>query len=248
MTFYLVLIVVIKVIQAIPNAIGALCLNELGQTQLARRPSIIPSIFTLFTSEKHLKVLIDKENAVIIGTAMDELIRHHPSLKKPVFEALNSTLGRIEELANAFTVPADLMHWYHLRSASPPVDVEVSMDVDEQEVPAPGESSDAAGGNDEDDDEKEDDEPSFNNHDNQIVSYIDVLGRVSAHFRWKDINKTNKFTSSSKDFSSIPRIAKTSSPAPMDSRSLEPSQAFPACPTTLPTVLPRIPWYKSCEP
>jgi E3 ubiquitin-protein ligase HUWE1 len=67
-----------QVIQAIPNAIGALCLNEVGQAQLANHPSIIPSIISIFTSERHLKVLIDKENAVIIGTAVDELIRHHP--------------------------------------------------------------------------------------------------------------------------------------------------------------------------
>lgn len=50
-----------KVIQSFTNVIGALCLNQAGQEQLAARPSIIPSLFSIFTSESHLKVLQEKE-------------------------------------------------------------------------------------------------------------------------------------------------------------------------------------------
>ncbi|KAG6336038.1 hypothetical protein ID866_3054 [Astraeus odoratus] len=105
---------VIEVIQAIPNAIGALCLNQAGQDQLAARPSIIPGIFSIFTSERHLKILRDKENAVLIGTSIDELIRHHPSLKAPVFDAVKSTLCKIEDMGNAFVVPEGKREWYEL--------------------------------------------------------------------------------------------------------------------------------------
>ena len=40
----------------------------MGQAQLANHPSIIPAIISIFTSDRHLKVLIDKKNAMIIGT------------------------------------------------------------------------------------------------------------------------------------------------------------------------------------
>ena len=67
---------------------------------------------------RHLKVLIDKENAVIIGTAVDELIQHHPSLKIAVFDSLRATLSRIEDLGASYVPPADIERWYHLMPTS----------------------------------------------------------------------------------------------------------------------------------
>ena len=95
----------VKVIQAIPNAIGALCLNQAGQDQLASRPTIIPGYFSIFTSERHLRVLQDKENAVIIGSAVDELVRHHPVLRPAVFDTVCITLSRIEDIGKAYVRP-----------------------------------------------------------------------------------------------------------------------------------------------
>lgn len=166
----------IEVIQAIPNAIGALCLNEVGQGQLTNRPSIIPAIFSLFTSEKHLKILADKENAVVIGTAIDELIRHHPSLKTPVFEALKATLARVEELGNSYVVPPDMMHWYQLAPIKPSTDVDVEMDVDTKEEPSQP-TTEAPTLPSSGDDDSSDEDSASKSHDNIIVSYIDVLGR-----------------------------------------------------------------------
>ncbi|KAF8973258.1 hypothetical protein BDZ97DRAFT_1912814 [Flammula alnicola] len=173
----------IEVIQSIPNAIGALCLNEAGQAQLKKRPSIIPAIFSIFTSERHLKVLIDKENAVIIGTAVDELIRHHPTLKESVFESLKSTLSRIEDLGTSYTPPTDINHWYQLVPVSgiTSPDSDITMqgedaghpDVHEEtpDVTPPGHA-----------DEDNDEEDNAKNHDNIVVSYIDVIGRFLEGF------------------------------------------------------------------
>lgn len=105
---------VIEVIQSIPNAIGALCLNQAGQDQLTARPTIIPGLFSIFTSERHQRVLQDKENAVLIGTTVDELIRHHPMLKTSVFEAIKSTLSKIEDLGNAYVIQENVKQWYKL--------------------------------------------------------------------------------------------------------------------------------------
>lgn len=155
-------------------------MNELGQAQLAKRPSIIPAIFSIFTSERHLKVLIDKENAVIIGTAVDELIRHHPTLKFPVFEALKSTLSHVENLGTDYVSPSDIKHWYQLVSASD--ESSSDGDITMQDVSSPStevvDSGEAAAEVAEDD--QDEDEPQEKTHDNVVVSFIDILGRVSA--------------------------------------------------------------------
>lgn len=160
-----------QVIQAIPNAIGALCLNEAGQVQLARRPSIIPSIFSIFTSDRHSKVLLDKENAVLIGTAIDELIRHHPSLKTPVFEAIKGTLSKIEDLGKAFVIPSSQQHFYNLVPVQTSSDNDVAMEDVEDILRTTVETAIEP--------DNEDEDIADRSHDNEIVGYIDIIGRVS---------------------------------------------------------------------
>jgi E3 ubiquitin-protein ligase HUWE1 len=133
-----------------------------------------------------LKVLQDKENAVLIGTAMDELIRHHPSLKTPVFEAIKSTLSKIEDLGNAYVVPEDIQQWYKLVPVSASVhDEDVVMDIadsegaeemtatdSEQSGSTANDLTQLSGGED----------PALRSHDNMVVSFIDVVGRVKSFF------------------------------------------------------------------
>ncbi|KAJ7497325.1 hypothetical protein FB451DRAFT_1550225 [Mycena latifolia] len=169
----------IEIIQAIPNAIGALCLNEVGTAQLASHPSIIPAIFSIFTSDRHLKILLDKENAVLIGTTIDELIRHHPSLKEPVFEALKATLSKIEVLGNAYVVPTELQQWYKLVGIAPTpssAESDVAMEdvTESNDAPSP---SDTAVRDDSSPLNAEDTPPKA--HDNNVVSFIDILLRAS---------------------------------------------------------------------
>ncbi|KAG6878824.1 hypothetical protein C0992_007445, partial [Termitomyces sp. T32_za158] len=166
----------IEVIQSVANAIGALCLNEVGQAQLVRRPSIIPGMMTIFTSERHLKVLLEKENAVLVGTSIDELIRHHPSLKPSVFDAIKATIIRIEELGEVYKVPDDSKHWYQLvpsSSVSSLRDEDVTMeDVEGNHTDAVPEVT--VGGGDATDEDQSSEPKS---HDNTVVLFIDALGR-----------------------------------------------------------------------
>ncbi|KAJ3855492.1 hypothetical protein EV368DRAFT_72228 [Lentinula lateritia] len=168
----------IEVLQAIPNALGALCLNEVGQSLLAAHPSIIPAIFSIFTSDRHLKILLEKENAVLIGTAVDELIRHHPFLKAPVFQALKSTMTKIEELGHAYVPPDDIRNWYQLTVArpSPPTSEDVdkmegveSSDGKESSPPPPPAYAAAL--------LEPHSEEAMRLHENNIISFIDILGR-----------------------------------------------------------------------
>ena len=156
-------------------------MNQAGQDQLTARPSIIPSIFSIFTSERHLKVLQDKENAVLIGTAIDELIRHHPMLKDAVFQSLRSTLCKIEDLGNAFEAEGELRQWYMLTVVEDsPGDDDVRMD--DVQICDPSTSSTAREPSEAPKNEglpsSSGDDQGSRAHDNSVVSFIDILGRV----------------------------------------------------------------------
>jgi E3 ubiquitin-protein ligase HUWE1 len=176
----------IEVIQAVPNALGALCLNAEGQAQLASRPSLIPGLFAIFTSERHLKVLADKENAVMMGTAIDELVRHHPSLKKSVLESLKATMSKIEEMGNVYVPEKEQEGWYTLLPTTATKSDEnageetrvVDVTMAEPDTLAPTPARTAAptpiptlG------DEVPQEENTTSSHTNSVVSFIDVLGR-----------------------------------------------------------------------
>ena len=176
-----------EVIQAVPNALGALCLNQTGQDQLAARPSIIPGLLSIFTSERHLRVLQDKENAVLIGTSIDELIRHHPFLKAAVFEGVRSILGQIEDLGKAFTVPEDIRHFYQLipdpeARLTAQNEAGVTMDVDQLPASIHVASSEDPNAQSEESDKEGAPQKNTESHDNQIVAFIDVIGRVLFSF------------------------------------------------------------------
>ena len=162
-----------------PNAIGALCLNQVGQDQLTARPNIIPSIFSIFTSEEHQRVLQEKENAVLIGTSIEELIRHHPSLKEKVFIAIKVTMAKIEDFGNAYVPPDDIKHLYRLQPTTLP-----SPTAAPSEAEAPMEIDTSAGATStpiqlpSTEPSPPRDDLYGRPHDNIIISYIDVFGKV----------------------------------------------------------------------
>lgn len=166
---------------------------------MEKRPSILKRIFSILTSERHLKTLQDKENASYVGASIDELVRHHPSLKAPVFEAIEETLQRVEDLGNAFTISAaDAVSYQLLLVPSPEAKdgEDHPMEVVEPFVPqAPAGPTDVsqvelvaniqantnilASAND---GALPSDEADFQPSDgskNLILSYIHVIGRVS---------------------------------------------------------------------
>ncbi|GJJ06087.1 hypothetical protein Clacol_000276 [Clathrus columnatus] len=160
----------IEVIQAIINAIGALCLNQTGQEQLQSRPRIIPSIFCVFKSEKHARVLSEKENAVVVGSAIDELIRHHPSLKTAVFDAILSLFKSLDELGNSFTEDKGTESFYRLVITVDNSQQDIKMETTD---PLPASSSNHSP----EIIESEHDQGKPEIIDNPIVLFIDVVCR-----------------------------------------------------------------------
>lgn len=130
---------------------------------------------------------------MLIGTAIEELIRHHPALKDAVFEAIKATLAKINELGNAYEAPEDLKPYYGLLPVQPSSGSEanetVDVDMDHSRSPqstrsatpmrAPDLDGEATNANA--------DDPVVKSHDNVVVSFIDVFGKVSAH----SVTRTN---------------------------------------------------------
>lgn len=91
------------VISAVPNAIGAICLNEAGLELFnSRRDAIFTRMFSIFTSPRHVKVLQDRETATMYGQSLDELIRHQPSMKQAVLDATLVVLDKIVQQGSKY--------------------------------------------------------------------------------------------------------------------------------------------------
>lgn len=152
-----------QVLQAIPNAIGALCLNPQGLAQFNNRP-IIARYFAIFSSERHVRILAERDNGNMIGASIDELIRHHPSLKDQVLEAVVESLKVLREKGRAFVPPSN--EGYGLQA------VPVAKTASEGE--AAGETTDVVM----QDSPAAAAPPAKVDTDEEIMACIDVMGRV----------------------------------------------------------------------
>lgn len=101
------------VIAAIPAALGALCLNEAGLVQLNERTAI-KALFGIFTSEKHARVLRERDCASVLGGSLDELIRHQPTLKQTILEQGIALIERLHEVGKEWNPAPDRESFYRL--------------------------------------------------------------------------------------------------------------------------------------
>jgi len=95
------------VISVISSALGTLCLNEVGLQQPNERQAI-PAVFSVFTSEKHARILQNRDHGSVVGSTTDELIRHQPLLKKKVLDATLTFLNEIDRIGKAVDITLPL--------------------------------------------------------------------------------------------------------------------------------------------
>ncbi|ORY33382.1 hypothetical protein BCR39DRAFT_491673 [Naematelia encephala] len=80
-----------EVVCSVPNAVGAICLNQAGLDYTIAHSRIITNLITtsvLVTPEAG----VDRDSAHHFGFALDELVRHHPSLRTFVLDAIMDLL------------------------------------------------------------------------------------------------------------------------------------------------------------
>lgn len=88
-----------EVLLAAVNAFGAMCLNAQG-LDMFNTEKPLPHFFDLMTSHDFLRNPMDVDRATGLGSTMDELIRHHPSLKPSVFQCVTSLIKKVIEMGS----------------------------------------------------------------------------------------------------------------------------------------------------
>ncbi|EIE81892.1 hypothetical protein RO3G_06597 [Rhizopus delemar RA 99-880] len=109
-----------EVLLAAVNAFGAICLNAQG-LDMFNQVKPLPHFFDLITSNEFLRNPIDIDCATALGSTMDELVRHHPSLKPSVFECVTTMVKKVLEMGNDMNGPGkanDNSHLIQTRSAN----------------------------------------------------------------------------------------------------------------------------------
>lgn len=82
-------------IAVVPSAFGAICLNSAGM-RLFRRSGALPSFFEVFQSADHVqRMQVDPDLPNMLGGSFDELVRHHPQLRRDVMDAVISTVKAV---------------------------------------------------------------------------------------------------------------------------------------------------------
>lgn len=90
-----------EVVSAIPTAYGAICLNQAGLDMYNAIPTMDPFL-EIFTTESYLRPLLDNEVPQLIGTSLDELMRHQTSLKEGIIESVVRLVRRVNEIGLGF--------------------------------------------------------------------------------------------------------------------------------------------------
>lgn len=86
-----------EVMNEIPAAFGAICLNESGM-QLFQVSGALDKYFDIFLSPTHVRAMEDEgQTAAGIGSSFDELARHHPRLKAQIMTAVLNMLRRLRD-------------------------------------------------------------------------------------------------------------------------------------------------------
>lgn len=90
----------------VPTAFGAICLNESGM-QLFQASKALVKFFDIFVSPVHVCAMEDEgngSNASTIGSAFDELSRHHPQLKAQIMMVVKAMVDRVATLCRDIAV------------------------------------------------------------------------------------------------------------------------------------------------
>lgn len=82
-------------IVTVPQAFGAICLNTSGM-ELFQASGALDSFFEIFESPDHVKSMTSEVDLPrILGNSFDELVRHHPPLKKAVMQSVMIMTARV---------------------------------------------------------------------------------------------------------------------------------------------------------
>lgn len=88
-----------ETITTIPTVLNSICLSRTGE-KLVVESKALEHYFEIFESPRHIHLLMAEtaDCAQIVGSSIDELARHHPSLISVIGDAVIQTLARVVNL------------------------------------------------------------------------------------------------------------------------------------------------------
>ncbi|WFD35241.1 HECT-type E3 ubiquitin transferase [Malassezia cuniculi] len=95
-----------EVLTAATTAVGALSLNDAGIKVLTKEP-VVSALISCLGHSTYTRVLLERDNANLFGSAFDELVRHHPNFRKQVSEAVLGVIDSIINEGRQYNPPED---------------------------------------------------------------------------------------------------------------------------------------------
>ncbi|KAI8368284.1 uncharacterized protein BYT42DRAFT_522115 [Radiomyces spectabilis] len=115
-----------EVLIAAVHAFGAICLNPPG-LEMFNQVKPLPHFFDMMTSHEFLRQSSEIDASTNLGSTMDELIRHHPSLKPEVFSCITCMIKKVMEMGRSDVgKPSNNSHLLQLTKKAGTMDVEMS--------------------------------------------------------------------------------------------------------------------------
>ncbi|KAG0269162.1 hypothetical protein DFQ27_004558 [Actinomortierella ambigua] len=100
----------------IPGAFGALCLNSTG-LEMFKKEFHLRKFFDVFTSVPHARAFQDNDSVTNMGLAVDELVRHQPTLKPAVNKEIMGMMKRVLTMLEGFKDNEEEMSFCSLRKS-----------------------------------------------------------------------------------------------------------------------------------
>ncbi|KAI8340111.1 hypothetical protein BC941DRAFT_468384 [Chlamydoabsidia padenii] len=114
------------------HAFGAICLNGQG-LQMFNEYKPLPHFFNLMTSPDILRNPTEVDHSTTLGNTMDELIRHHPSLRPDVFQCVTHMIKNVLEMGHQdLGKPSDNGHVLQLVKTDENIDVDMESAADKK--------------------------------------------------------------------------------------------------------------------
>lgn len=95
-----------ELLLALPDVIGAICLNKKGLAQVVKS-DVIGTYFKVFKDVSFAKLLVKEDNSSNLGATFDELSRHYPDLKDIIVSNIVQLVKEIPDIVQSLFAPQE---------------------------------------------------------------------------------------------------------------------------------------------
>ena len=155
-------------------------MNEAGLAGF-KNTSVLSKLFSALITDKASKTLFERDNASMFGATLDELMRHHPSLKESVMKCVVELLQSIVKLGETYEAPVsgkDSLLIIDASSSEPVAAAEANPEAMSVDAPVPTDAVASSSTSTAADELSPSSSSSKNTVPHKVLDYLDVAGRV----------------------------------------------------------------------